>query len=201
MKRHILISSIALATALAGAQAQQTTPPTTDPSQAQQATPPTTEPSTSHPEGVRTRPGETPTQGAPRQEQDPRPSTSQTEGTAADRTAPGRTPTTQGEATTGNDQGSDIVGAAVVSTANAQLGEVVDVVFDAAKQPAFVVIESKGKTVAMPYATADSMKRADKIVVDQVRLQAAPKIEEGAWRDQSNTGWRQDSTRYWQRGS
>ena len=97
-------------------------------------------------------------------------------------------------------QRSEIVGAAVVSSANAPLGEVVDVVFDAANQPAFVVIESQSKTVAMPYASASSMKRADKIVVDQARLQAAPKIEEGAWRDASNIRWQQESTRYWQRG-
>jgi len=187
MKRQIF--SIALATALAGAalaQAQQTTPPE--------------DPATTQAEGARTRPGQTPTQDAPREAQDPRPSTNEAEGTAADRTPPGKTPTTQGEATGRGVQESDIVGAAVVSPSNAPLGEVVDVVFDAAQQPAFVVIESQGKSVAMPYAAANSMKKADKIIVDQSRLQAAPKLEEGAWRDDSNTRWKQDSTRYWQRG-
>jgi sporulation protein YlmC with PRC-barrel domain len=190
MKRHIFSIALAMGFASAAwAQAQQTTPP---------AGPPTSETEATAPD--RAQPGQTPTQGAPRQAQDPRPSTSPAEGTAADRTPPGKTQTAQGEATGRGVQRSEIVGAAVVSSANARLGEVVDVVFDAADQPAFVVIESQGKSVAMPYAAASSMKKADKIVVDQSRLQAAPKLADGAWRDESNTRWKQESARYWQRG-
>lgn len=149
------------------------------------------------PSSERMKPGETPTQTmtpAEQQQQDPRPSTSQTEGTAADRTAPGRTPT--GEAA----QRSEIIGATVVTTANAPLGKVVDVVFDAAKQPAFVVIESAGKATAVPYAVANSMKTEDKIVIDQSRLQAAPKVKAGEWRNESNPAWKKEAIRYWDRG-
>jgi hypothetical protein len=187
MKLHTF--SIAAALVFVGAQAQQTTPPA--------------EPSTSQTEGTaadRTKPGQTPTQTAPRQAEDPRPSTSETEGTAADRTRPGQTPTTQGSATQRGAQRSEIIGAAVVSSSDKQLGEVVDVVFDAANRPEFVVIESEGKATAMPYAAANSMKKADKIVVDQSRLQAAPKVEEGAWRNPASNRWKQESTRYWERG-
>jgi sporulation protein YlmC with PRC-barrel domain len=129
-----------------------------------------------------------------------RPATSETEGTAADHTAPGATPTTGGEAAKAAAQRSELIGAEVVSSANARLGEVVDVVFDARKQPAFVVIESEGRAAAVPYGAAASMKKADKIVIEQSRLKGAPKLEEGAWRDPANERWKQESTRYWERG-
>jgi hypothetical protein len=172
-------------------------------SQAQQPTTPPAGPATSPTEGTaadRTRPGQTPTQTAPRQAEDPRPATSETEGTAADRTSPGSATTGGGDAAKRGAQRSELVGAAVVSSADAPLGEVVDVVFDARNQPSFVVIESQGKAVAVPYAAANSMKKADKIVIEQSRLQGAPKLEEGAWRDPASKRWQQESTRYWERG-
>jgi hypothetical protein len=173
--------------------------------QAQQPTQP--QPSTSETEGTaadRTQPGQTPTtqgqsptQGAPTQAQDPRPATSPTEGTAADRTPPGRTPTTQGAQNAGQ---SELVGATVVSTSDAPLGKVVDVVFDARNQPAFVVISSGGTSTAVPYSVANSMMTADKIVIDQSRLKAAPKVKQGEWRSEANSSWKQDAARYWDRG-
>ena len=188
------VLSIALALGCLGATAAQ----------AQQEPP--NEPATSQTEGTasdRTKPGETPTKGAMRDQQDPRqdprPSTSDTEGTAADRTAPGKTPTTQNQAAQRGAQRSDIIGASVVTSANAPLGQVVDVVFDASNQPAFVVIESAGKATAVPYSVANSMKTADKIVIDQTRLQAAPKVKEGEWRSESGN-WKKDAARYWERG-
>ncbi len=169
--------------------------------QAQQpAQPP--QPATSEAEGTaadRTQPGRTPTQDAPSQAQDPRPSTSETEGTAADRTPPGRTPTTPGDASRAGAQ-SELVGAAVVSKSDAPLGKVVDVVFDAKNQPAFVVISSGGTATAVPYAIANSMMSSDKIVIDQSRLKAAPKIKQGEWRSDASSSWKQDATRYWDRG-
>jgi hypothetical protein len=166
-----------------------------------QPTPPPAGPSTSPAEGTaadRTQPGETPTQStqqnAPQQSQDPRPATSQTEGTAADRTAPSP------DNPAGASQQGELMGTPVVSSANARIGHVVDVVFDASNQPTFVVIESEGEAVAVPYAAATSMKRADKIVIEQSRLQGAPKLEEGAWRDPASKRWQQESTRYWERG-
>jgi hypothetical protein len=183
---------IVLATTLAQAQ-QNPQKPATHP----------TEPSTQPTEGTaadRTRPGATPTQsaptqGAPTQAEDPRPSTSQTEGTAADSTPPGRTPTGPGAAT----QPKELVGAAVVSNTQAPLGEVVDVVFDAKNQPAFVVISTEGKSVAVPYSVATSMRTSDKIVMDRARLQAAPKVKEGDWKKPEGN-WKDESARYWKRG-
>ena len=167
--------------------------------------PPPVQPSTSETEGTaadRTPPGETPTQATPRetmpsQAENPRPSTPETEGTAADRTPPGETPTMQGDAAKRGTQHSEIVGAAVVTTGDAPLGEVVDVVFDATNQPEFVVISSEGKSMAVPYAVASSMMTADRIVMDRSRLQAAPKVKEGQWRGEASGSWKKESARYW----
>jgi hypothetical protein len=181
-KLHIFSIAAALGFIGATAQAQQTQPP---------------EPSTRQTEGTaadKAQPGATPTQGAPTQAENPRPSTSQTEGTAADSTPPGRTPTGQGAA-----QHSELVGAAVVSPTEAPLGKVVEVVFDSKNQPEFVVIAAEGKAVAVPYSVASSMKTADKIVMERAKLQAAPKVKEGEWRNQSGA-WKDESARYWDRG-
>jgi len=152
-------------------------------------------------------PGKTPTQ----QMQDPtpaidtQPSTSETEGTAADRSPPGRTPTTadpkaergqMGDKTTGR----DMVGASVISEKKqAPVGRVVDVVFSASNQPEFVVIESAGKTVAVPYSVANANMSANKIVIDESRLQSAPKMKQGEWRSKSEGTWKKDATRYWEK--
>jgi sporulation protein YlmC with PRC-barrel domain len=160
------------------------------------------QPSTHPAEGTaadRARPGETPTQGAmPQQPTDPRPSTSQTEGTAADRTPPGQTQTTQDQAKNRGMQRSEMVGASVVTANQAPLGQVVDVVFNASNQPEFVVIESAGKTTAVPYSVASAKKTENKIVIDESRLRGAPKLEQGAWRE-SDGKWKKDATRYWDR--
>lgn len=159
-------------------------------------------------------------------QRDPRPSTSRTEGTAADSTAPGETPTrstrqdvlpppgpatspTEGTAadTTPPDRASgggtmkpELVGLEVVSPSDASLGKVVDVVFDSRGQPDYVVIASQGNNAAVPYSTASTMVEGDKVVMEQSRLQGAPKIEQGAWRGQSNRDWKDDAKRYWDQG-
>jgi hypothetical protein len=156
----------------------------------------------------------------------PQPATSETEGTAADKTQPGETPTqgaptraqdprpatseTEGTAadrtapgrtptTRGAAQG-ELVGATVVSPSDAPLGKVVDVVFDAKNQPEFVVISSGGTATAVPYTVASSMMSADKIVIDHSRLKAAPKVKQGEWRSDASSSWKQDAARYWDRG-
>ena len=169
-------------------------------------TQPNPQPSTSETEGTaadRTPPGQTPTQqqNMPQQTQpDAMPSTSPTEGTAADRTPPGQTPTRQQGGSAMHQEGKEIVGAAVVSKTNAQLGKVVDVVFGETQQPEFVIISSDGKSVAMPYSAANSMMTTDKIVVDRAKLQSAPKLSENQWRKDSTGKWRLDAMRYWEKG-
>lgn len=177
------------------------------------ATPPSSDPRQTEEESAgRVTPGETPTKGAARDAKDldrardaneARPSTSQTEGTAADRTAPGETATTsdrtaRSPAASG---GKELVGASVVTKANTPLGEVTDVVFDAKQQPAFVIISAAGESAAVPYAAASSMMSGDKVVIDQSRLQSAPKVRQGEWRDQSSTKWQADAKRYWDKTS
>lgn len=165
------------------------------------------QPSTHPAEGTaadRTKPGETPTQDAmPRQPVDPRPSTNPAEGTAADRTPPGRTPTTTGQTAgrgeRGDKMGRELVGASVVSESQAPVGKVVDVVFSAANQPEFVVIESEGKQVAVPYSVANANMSANKIMIDESRLQSAPKMKQGEWRSKTEGTWKKDATRYWER--
>ena len=88
----------------------------------------------------------------------------------------------------------------VVSSAQAPLGKVVDVVFDAQGQPEFVVISTQqGKAAAVPYEAATAMKSGNKVVIEQSRLQQAPTVKEGEWRGRSQT-WKDDSSRYWSKG-
>ena len=155
------------------------------------------------------KPGESPTQATtppPYSTEDPRPATSPTEGTAADQTPPGRTPTTtdptgaRGQQMGDKAMGRDMVGASVISEKKqAPVGKVVDVVFSASNQPEFVVIESAGKTVAVPYSVANANMSANKIMIDESRLQAAPKVKQGEWRSKSEGTWKKDATRYWER--
>lgn len=100
----------------------------------------------------------------------------------------------------GMQTGKDMIGASVVSSQQAPVGRVVDMVFDSANQPEFVVIESAGKTVAVPYKVANANKSANKIVIDESRLQAAPKMKQGEWRSKSDSNWKNDANRYWNRG-
>jgi hypothetical protein len=195
MSKHIF--SVALALGLLGvasANAQQQPP----------QPPPRSEGAASEP----LRPGQSPTQETqeampPQPAVDPRPSTSDTEGTAADRTDPGRTPTTTGKNTQrgqmGDKMGREMVGASVISEKQAPVGRVVDVVFSASNQPEFVVIESAGKQVAVPYSVANANMSANKIVIDESRLQSAPKMKQGEWRSKTEGTWRKDATRYWER--
>lgn len=158
-------------------------------------------PATSPTEGTaadRTPPGETPTHRPDAQQQGPQPSTSPTEGTAADRTPPGRTQTMKEAAAGRHGQGTELVGVAVVSPGDAPLGQVVDVVFDSTNQPAYVVISSEGESAAVPYAVANSMRTADKIVIDRSRLEAAPKVKQGEWKSEASGSWKKESSRYWE---
>jgi uncharacterized protein YrrD len=97
--------------------------------------------------------------------------------------------------------GRDIVGASVISEKKqAPVGKVVDVVFSASNQPEFVVIESAGKNVAVPYSVANaSMSANNKIMIDESRLHAAPKVKQGEWRSKSQGTWKQDAMKYWER--
>jgi hypothetical protein len=195
MSKHIF--SLALALGFLGAasvHAQQPEPRDTTP------------PEGSAQSSGQVQPGKSPTDNAtppPYSTEDPRPATSPSEGTAADQTPPGRTPTTtdpRAKQMGDKAMGRDMVGASVISEKKqAPVGKVVDVVFSASNQPEFVVIESAGKTVAVPYSVANANMSANKIMIDESRLQAAPKVKQGEWRSKTEGTWKKDSTRYWER--
>lgn len=154
-------------------------------------------PSTSRTEGTAadsTAPGETPTNTTARDVLPrPGPSTSREQGTAADRTPPER-------ALGGGTMKPELVGLEVVSPSDAPLGTVVDVVFDSRGQPDYVVIASEGNNAAVPYSTASTMVEGNKVIMEQSRLQGAPKIEQGEWRDNADKDWKSDAKRYWDQG-
>jgi hypothetical protein len=107
--------------------------------------------------------------------------------------------TTSTKATT-DGGGRRLVGASVVTRTNAPLGQVTEVVFDSKQQPAFVIISTEDQSSAVPYAAASSMMSGDKVVIDQSKLQAAPKLKQGEWKDQSPAEWQADAERYWNKG-
>ncbi|HEY4369491.1 MAG TPA: PRC-barrel domain-containing protein [Steroidobacteraceae bacterium] len=117
---------------------------------------------------------------------------------APDGTIARETPAVEPGASSGT-AATKIVGRAVVTPSNAPLGKVSEIVFDATGQPAFVVISTHGKTSALPYAMANSMLSGDKVVIDKARLQGAPKLKAGEWRDRSSEDWKDDAIRYWER--
>ena len=94
----------------------------------------------------------------------------------------------------------ELVGLQVVSPSNAPIGEVVDVVFDSRGQPDYVVIASQGHNAAVPFQTASSMIEGGKVIIDQAKLQQAPKLEQGEWRSQGSETWKQDASQFWDQG-
>jgi hypothetical protein len=131
------------------------------------------------------------------------PSTSRTAG-AADGASPGNAPTVSGRTArspaAAEGSGEKLVGASVVTRTNAPVGQVTEVVFDSKQQPAFVIISTEDQSSAVPYAAASSMMSGDKVVIDQSKLQAAPKLKQGEWKHQSDAKWQADAARYWNRG-
>jgi len=142
-------------------------------------------------------PGKTPTQGAP-SDTEAVTSSSATEATAPDGTAARETPAVEPGTSSGT-AAAKIVGRPVVTSNYVPLGKVAEVVFDSKGQPAFVVISAQGRSSAMPYETATSMLSGDKVIVDKTRLQGAPRLKAGEWRDQSSTEWKSEASRYWNR--
>jgi hypothetical protein len=90
-----------------------------------------------------------------------------------------------------------LVGLTVESSTGDQLGSVVDIVRDKSGMPNYVVIAMDNDTTAVPYETAASMARGDKIVMNQARLAQAPKVKQTEWLDQTTSKWRTESDRYW----
>jgi len=79
-----------------------------------------------------------------------------------------------------------------------QLGTVTNVVNDSSGKPAYVVIaDQSGNDTAMPYRAAKHMVKGNKLMVDSMRLQNAPKVPESQLQDTSNTSWQGKADSYW----
>jgi PRC-barrel domain protein len=99
-----------------------------------------------------------------------------------------------------NDGGDgEIVGLEVISPAGNSLGTVVAAVQGPSGAPAYVVIASPKGNTAVPYPTAASMVHDNAVVIDQSKLNGAPKVQQDAWKDNSNSSksWRTEADRYW----
>jgi len=91
----------------------------------------------------------------------------------------------------------DVVGLEVISPAGDSLGSVIDTVKDPTGAPSYVVISSPKGNTAVPYAKAASMVHDNAVVIEQSKLNGAPKVQQGAWKDTSSKSWRTESDRYW----
>jgi hypothetical protein len=91
-----------------------------------------------------------------------------------------------------------VVGLQVQSPTGEALGAVIDVTLDASRQPEYVVISTGNDTAtAVPYATAASMIKGNKVVVDRTKLQNSPQVAASELRDKANSKWRADADKYW----
>lgn len=91
-----------------------------------------------------------------------------------------------------------LVGLPVESGSGEQLGSVVDIVRDKASgKPTYAVVAIDTDTTAVPYDKAMSMVRDGKVVMSPTKLASAPKVKQTEWLDQTHTGWRKESDRYW----
>jgi len=91
----------------------------------------------------------------------------------------------------------ELVGLPVESSGGEQLGSVVDVVRDASAVPAYVIVAIDNDTTAVPYDTARSMVRGDKVVMNPTRLTNSPKVKQTQWQNTSDESWRTQADRYW----
>ncbi len=92
-------------------------------------------------------------------------------------------------------------GMPVQSTSGEALGAVRDVVPRPSGDPGYVVITlpAGGKT-AVPYATAVSTIRNGTIVLDRIRLEDAPRVEDSQLQNHSDRSWERQADHYWSRG-
>ncbi|MGH8286414.1 MAG: PRC-barrel domain-containing protein [Steroidobacteraceae bacterium] len=93
------------------------------------------------------------------------------------------------------------IGLKVETATGESLGTVIDIVADATTgAPLFVVISSEGETTAVPYAAANSMVQQDALVMDRSRLESAPRVDQGEWRDPASGDWTSEANGYWGQG-
>lgn len=91
-------------------------------------------------------------------------------------------------------------GMPVQSTSGEPLGAVRDVVPRPSGEPGYVVITlPKGGKTAVPYATAVATIRSGTIVLDRVRLEDAPRVQDSQLQNHTDLSWEKQVDRYWSR--
>jgi PRC-barrel domain len=86
----------------------------------------------------------------------------------------------------------------VQSHAGQKLGTVADVVKGSSGDPTYVVIaDQTGRDTAVPYSVARHMVQGTNIVIDDKRLQSAPKVPESQLQNPSITTWKAAADSYW----
>lgn len=96
---------------------------------------------------------------------------------------------------------SQIMGATVETPQGEPIGQVVDVMSSGqGQEPSYVVISADGKNTVVPYSAISMMMKNNRIVMDQSRLQSAPTVEQGEWRDDPNGSWKMQADQYWGQG-
>jgi len=198
-KRHMLSFVAALGIVGAtGAQAQQSTPE-------QQQTPPssTSTPSGSSDPSAASSPHQRDATTAPSQKPETPATETSTDPSAASSPHQQETMRTAEAGGLGAKDAAQtqIVGIEVISPSGDSLGSVIDAVKDPTGAPSYVVISSPKGNTAVPYTTAASMVHDNAIVIDQSKLNSAPKVRQGAWKDASSKSWRTESDRYWSKSS
>ncbi|HVS77717.1 MAG TPA: hypothetical protein VHE11_12350 [Steroidobacteraceae bacterium] len=89
----------------------------------------------------------------------------------------------------------------VQSESGQSLGSVSSVVpgLNGEKTSGYVVVSgADGKSVPVPYRTANSMVRDGKLVLSQSRFEHAPKVTQEDLQNNSDHAWRAKADRYWE---
>jgi hypothetical protein len=86
----------------------------------------------------------------------------------------------------------------VQSRTGQKLGTVADVVKGSSGDPAYVVIaDQTGSDTAVPYSVVRHLVHGSNIVIDDKRLQGAPKVPESQLQNPSITSWKSVADSYW----
>jgi hypothetical protein len=96
-----------------------------------------------------------------------------------------------------------LVGAEVVTPSGEPIAAITDVMADPKSgEPQYVVIAlvpaaAGAQSTAVPYSTATSMMRDNKLVMDRSKLDGAPKVSQSNLKDPASTAWQSESDSYW----
>lgn len=96
-----------------------------------------------------------------------------------------------------------LVGTEVVTPTGEPIAAITDVMADQQTgEPQYIVIAgvpaaAGAQSTAVPYSTATSMMRDNKLVMDRSKLDGAPKVSQDNLKDPASTAWQKESDSYW----